>query len=402
MGRRNPMLANDYSQGYLGQGHASFAEFSTARNGMKQFAYQHLNESDLIPFRPALAVASQPSYQENVPMISDFNVNTTSLSTPYSGHSSTSSTADLVSLVTVNGANHQDALTKGVWWPEIIRSNHGQYQDTYGFGNLHDSFPKPQKQQHQHYSDLWIAGIGSSNDWITQATEPITISPKALTLNVPCAPFSTSGSSQGLLLSLSDSSSASTSGGDTPDSDPENLSEVEAPVPIRQHRQILSDSMPQSRVVPVLPGNSFTSRKTTQKQSSKTKSESRSRRRPSPSYHTKSFAASASSKKVDPVPPKSLAPKRIEPKLANPTSGSDSSQTSPSAQELHHRGTKDDFLVRSKLAGMSYKDIRRQGNFVEAESTLRGRFRTLTKSKAARVRKPEWTDNDVNLHFWSV
>jgi hypothetical protein len=63
---------------------------------------------------------------------------------------------------------------------------------------------------------------------------------------------------------------------------------------------------------------------------------------------------------------------------------------------MHHRDAKDDFLVRSKLAGMSYKEIRRQGKFSEAESTLRGRFRTLTKHKAARVRKPEWDDNDVS------
>ncbi|KAI1074473.1 hypothetical protein F5B20DRAFT_435687 [Whalleya microplaca] len=61
------------------------------------------------------------------------------------------------------------------------------------------------------------------------------------------------------------------------------------------------------------------------------------------------------------------------------------------------RSAKDDFLVRSKLAGMTYREIRRQGNFTEAESTLRGRFRTLTKSKEERVRKPEWQDNDVRL-----
>lgn len=60
------------------------------------------------------------------------------------------------------------------------------------------------------------------------------------------------------------------------------------------------------------------------------------------------------------------------------------------------RAAKDDFLIRSKLAGMTYKEIRRKGNFSEAESTLRGRFRTLTKDKEARVRKPEWQDNDVS------
>ncbi|KAI2469274.1 hypothetical protein F4781DRAFT_431475 [Annulohypoxylon bovei var. microspora] len=61
------------------------------------------------------------------------------------------------------------------------------------------------------------------------------------------------------------------------------------------------------------------------------------------------------------------------------------------------RTAKDEFLVRSKREGMTYREIRRKGNFSEAESTLRGRFRTLTKDKDARVRKPEWRDNDIRL-----
>ncbi|KAI5860024.1 hypothetical protein GGS23DRAFT_599950 [Durotheca rogersii] len=61
------------------------------------------------------------------------------------------------------------------------------------------------------------------------------------------------------------------------------------------------------------------------------------------------------------------------------------------------RSAKDDFLVKSKMAGMTYREIRRKGNFTEAESTLRGRFRTLTKNKEERVRKPEWLDNDIRL-----
>ncbi|KAI1393818.1 uncharacterized protein F4822DRAFT_26716 [Hypoxylon trugodes] len=61
------------------------------------------------------------------------------------------------------------------------------------------------------------------------------------------------------------------------------------------------------------------------------------------------------------------------------------------------RAAKDDFLVRSRMAGVTYREIRRKGNFSEAESTLRGRFRTLTKDKEARVRKPEWQENDIRL-----
>ncbi|KAI0887175.1 uncharacterized protein GGS22DRAFT_198580 [Annulohypoxylon maeteangense] len=61
------------------------------------------------------------------------------------------------------------------------------------------------------------------------------------------------------------------------------------------------------------------------------------------------------------------------------------------------RSAKDEFLVRSKREGLTYREIRKQGNFTEAESTLRGRFRTLTKDKEARVRKPEWKDTDIRL-----
>lgn len=59
------------------------------------------------------------------------------------------------------------------------------------------------------------------------------------------------------------------------------------------------------------------------------------------------------------------------------------------------RAAKDEYLVRAKNSGMSYKEIREKGGFTEAESTLRGRYRTLTKHKSARVRRPEWKQQDV-------
>ena len=56
---------------------------------------------------------------------------------------------------------------------------------------------------------------------------------------------------------------------------------------------------------------------------------------------------------------------------------------------------KDQFLIEQKRSGLSYKEIKRIGRFSEAESTLRGRFRNLTKEKQHRVRKPVWTAKDV-------
>ncbi|KAK1833565.1 hypothetical protein QBC39DRAFT_345522 [Podospora conica] len=46
---------------------------------------------------------------------------------------------------------------------------------------------------------------------------------------------------------------------------------------------------------------------------------------------------------------------------------------------------------------MSYGAIRKAGGYTEADSTLRGRFRGLTKSVSERKRKPQWTGRDLRL-----
>ncbi|KAJ5971264.1 uncharacterized protein N7479_001182 [Penicillium vulpinum] len=63
----------------------------------------------------------------------------------------------------------------------------------------------------------------------------------------------------------------------------------------------------------------------------------------------------------------------------------------------HYSNERNSFLIDCKRRGLSYKDIKRVGGFKEAESTLRGRYRTLTKSKDQRVRKPKWQDKDIRL-----
>lgn len=60
------------------------------------------------------------------------------------------------------------------------------------------------------------------------------------------------------------------------------------------------------------------------------------------------------------------------------------------------RSEKDQFLIDARAKKMTYKEIREIGGFTEAESTLRGRYRTLTKSRHARVRRPHWTQADVS------
>jgi hypothetical protein len=54
-------------------------------------------------------------------------------------------------------------------------------------------------------------------------------------------------------------------------------------------------------------------------------------------------------------------------------------------------------LVQLRAQGLSYKQIKDKLNLSEAESTLRGRHRSLTKPKEARLRKPEWSQDSASL-----
>ncbi|KAF2142026.1 uncharacterized protein K452DRAFT_358501 [Aplosporella prunicola CBS 121167] len=73
--------------------------------------------------------------------------------------------------------------------------------------------------------------------------------------------------------------------------------------------------------------------------------------------------------------------------------------TKTSAYYTTHRrkNPKDALLVEWKNAGLSYKQIRERASFTEAESTLRGRYRNLTKARDQRVRKPLWLAEDIRL-----
>jgi hypothetical protein len=71
------------------------------------------------------------------------------------------------------------------------------------------------------------------------------------------------------------------------------------------------------------------------------------------------------------------------------------------SDERAQRGIENRILIDGKAARLTYKEIRtriiaRFGGEV-AESTLRGRYRAMTKQKKDRVRKPTWTAKDVGL-----
>lgn len=84
--------------------------------------------------------------------------------------------------------------------------------------------------------------------------------------------------------------------------------------------------------------------------------------------------------------------------------GSDTGRTVPKTKrrwssererETALRERRDQYLLDRREEGYTYKDIKVMGNFSEAESTLRGRVRVLTKDRSERVRRPVWTESDV-------
>ena len=289
-----------------------------------------------------------------------------------------------------------DTSTTDSWYSEASNISNLLCQDYCDATQFHDNLPKGQMlEEHipnrECFGDIWSMNYQAGGTWASQPypTSSGTISPKALTLNVPSVSLSSSESNDHL-NSMSDLSTGASSEDDD-HSIPEKLTvEKEAAV---HFRQVLPDSLPTSRmIVPLLASNDHS----TPKPSSKNKktnavSGTQERTKAKPLYTSKHKDLTT----THPSQTK-LTPKRIEPKHVDPPNEELLSKAPHSTKALHQRDAKDIFLVQSKLAGMSYKDIRKQGGFTEAESTLRGRFRTLTKAKSARVRKPEWDNNDVS------
>lgn len=396
----SPMLGSGYSPWGLGRRNGSFAEFSNAQNGPRNYSYQSSNEADTTSLGSSSSLAPPLSPYENLlgANVRDVvKIDKSSPSTVYSSYSSPSISTDTRSMA-YPPSNAYDMSIKNTWWSEHSMHNKDQCQGLYGMFVSQDGLLRDNTQQQpQGWNDLWHLGGVSTNNWTPAQATPATVSPKALTLNVPPAPMSSSGSSQGRALSLSDSYSGSSSEDDHSDySGEETYPVAEPPQPIRRPRQLLPSIPGPQRSVPVLPSNgpARSPRKRLLKPNAEDSNIGESTQlRSNPIQKVKA----ASSKATEPTGKDDLIPKKIEPNPTTPSVKQPSTESSQAPQpgRLHRDATRDEFLVRAKLAGMAYKDIRRQGNFTEAESTLRGRFRTLTKAKTARVRKPEWCENDV-------
>lgn len=80
-------------------------------------------------------------------------------------------------------------------------------------------------------------------------------------------------------------------------------------------------------------------------------------------------------------------------------SGSNKNQSRPQVPANQQREKEDRILMEGKRMGLTYKEIKKRMETRVAESTLRGRFRALTKRREERVRKPVWTPKDVCTLF---
>lgn len=280
--------------------------------------------------------------------------------------------------------NNNDLSNKTSWnSPDYFAASSSTNKNGEKFTYSHhqtssDGLPRYQTQIPLNSWNVNSSSVGSNWERESMATTlSHTISPKALSKN-PSPSLSSSKSRSAESLALSDHSSFHDESWE-----PEPAPTSERRLSTLRPRRNLPDVVPAAaidRIVPLMPNNEYSS----------------PRRRSIRNYNSDevntTIPSNASTRQAPRKPQEPSIPrlpKKIEPK---PTSGSSSSSTKLAA---HSRTPKDEYLVKQKLAGMSYKDIRRNGGFTEAESTLRGRFRTLTKNRSARVRKPEWSENDV-------
>lgn len=89
------------------------------------------------------------------------------------------------------------------------------------------------------------------------------------------------------------------------------------------------------------------------------------------------------------VPTESRAKRRA----AKPRKGYHRSLTATDGPDS--RKLEDRILLEARAQNMTYKEILDKYNFAVTESTLRGRYRAITKDSAERPRSPQWTESDV-------
>ncbi|KAH8663538.1 hypothetical protein BGZ60DRAFT_69897 [Tricladium varicosporioides] len=380
------VLGEPYSQTQWGVGHDNFAGYLTQEDAK---AYQGLTSTgiDMTSSATSSFGQSQVSYTDPAFPIypgygNGYGIYSSADSHPFDG-------------VDIPDSNMS---MKGGWWPEVSSNATNEYENNFVCLSKPEGLQTTRGLQNRQHDDFWPASSSSESKRLPSAAGPATISPKLLTLDVISPPMSLSGSSHGSSASHSSSCETSSEEDGSEWSSPESSTATQQSRLLLHGRRLIPRAMHKPpKKVPVL-ASAFSSNlvelKSNDYESTKGTSSSRGSARKAKDAFKSHHRGSQ----------KSLGHQKIEPKPPSPTlihDWADQPQSATTAQAIHYWDSRDDFLVKSKLAGMSYKEIRRKGGFSEAESTLRGRFRTLTKAKSARVRKPEWNDNDVSSYHLS-
>ncbi|CRG92140.1 hypothetical protein PISL3812_09196 [Talaromyces islandicus] len=108
-------------------------------------------------------------------------------------------------------------------------------------------------------------------------------------------------------------------------------------------------------------------------------------------YHRALYGSGAP---ADPSSPRAIVNRQILPIIA--------AQHGHPVWPLDTKAKKNTYLLEAKRRGVSYRDIKEYGEIPDAESTLRGRYRMLTKSAEERVRRPVWEPRDLQLLHYAV
>jgi hypothetical protein len=339
---------------------------------------------------------------------SDLDSDRTSPSTTYStSFPAAGFTLDPMAMSFNSLAVHDNCMNDSNWWDEIV---HGS-SDTTSLAFSFDGLPS------QNFTSL-PSMTSALNDW---SVPDGTVSPHALTLDPPSISMITSGAvstygSSGSSLKTHRSSRA------TPKVSYNVVPEVKesrTALPSRQPRHKLSTKPITNEHISTLQSSNRGVVKSERKLSQATRSGSHQ----SNSSRDGNYENISMTRTMRTTATTRPLVAKLEPKSTTVVEASSNNSTTkkvttsvhhedksskppprPSSEQseqhiLQRREEMDKFLVQSKLDGMSYKEIRRKGGFSEAESTLRGRFRTLTKKKDERVRKPEWDENDVRYYM---
>ncbi|KAF7949193.1 hypothetical protein EAE96_008361 [Botrytis aclada] len=366
-------LGVDYTQMGVDQGRGSFTAFQNCRT--------------LTPFSMA-----HGSFSGNNPTADRFGNDNITPSIDYDDlHRSNTDRLDAYESLPSGPVTHDGIL--GDWWPiengnlmNKINDHSSGMVASYDIPFFPNGLPRPQDNWLENFEESWNDGWVTETEWPPAPFVPSTIKPKALNLSASFASIaSTTSRASSQASEFSPESTAVTGTSDyTPSPSPtEGLPKDHTSQ--SRSRHMLPSSRP-ARNDGIIPDRFDEDETATDRPVEN--------RHPSASTPISAIRNTRSHRIIK----NGFEIKHSNVPLTPKNDSLDGKSLSTIGKTpLLTKSEQNNFLIRSRQEGMSYKAIRSNGNFTAAESTLRGRFRTLTKDKKDRVRQPKWTENDIQL-----